>query len=1087
MKTTATPIPPVSTAIFLEALEDRIAPAGLVSFTDVDGDTVQVKSSKGTNADLQAALHITDGQLQAVDFAGNPLFQGTSLDILVQSKGAKGDGFVNVGLIDAHGIDLASVNVKGDLGKILVGDSNDTTAALKTLTVHSMGLKGTSTQAEGGDLYSVIIGSTSTFKVDTSIQDASLTWNSVVLTGRDIPDAPIHTSVGHANVSTITIGNNIVGSDKFEEAGSIFVDGNVNSFSLGGNIVGGSGDSSGNVQANAFNTVKIGGSILGGFGLDSGKFITTKNLTGNMTVGGNVIGSDGEGSGEIDIVGNSSASISVGGNVQGGLGDESGALALSGKFSTVSVGGSLIGGSGVHSGSIADQVIQFNSIVKGQTVTSSVGSIAKLAIGGSIYGGAGSESAEVTADTVGAFSVGGNISAVPKTGTIKTLDPVETTDIAVVHFNTATSIVVGGNLVGSDSADSGQIIVDSDVTSFQLKGSVFGGGGDNSGQIDLSAATALKSTIGGKIVGGAGDDSGAIALFGGGIHTLAVGGKVFGGEGQRSGYISALGNISSLAVGGDLVGGSGLDSGVIDLTGNSLDRVLVSNVTVTSLSIAGGLIGGTGQNSADVYLNNATTVSIGGDVQGEGDGSARLLGNTITTLKIGGDVAGSEGDNSGLVSYTTGTSLAIGGSIIGSVGDSSGWVGVGSLSTVNVDGGITGGEGDQSGFLTVGGKGIIKTPEKGGKTTALPLTVNIGGDITGGSGLSAGSVVIDSRLKLESASASVLTMTVGGDVTGGTAEDAGSIGINTSFASLKIAGSVTGGTAENTGSISFGPAASASAGTIAIGGSLVGGVDSSDSGSILANRINFSSITIGGNVVGGDASEAEVSQSNSGAILAGTLSSLSVGGSLISGQTGHEGDLNLGAIRAGVLGSVTVAGSIAGTYQNPFLITGQGASPSSTLRTNIAINSINVLGNVEYANILAGYDTSGTTINGDGGENGGTASIGTVHVGGDWLGSSIAAGVDQGGSGEWGTLSNHLLGKGESALVASIASIVIDGIAQGDPSSLGDDQHGFVSQKITSLSAGGFTYVVPPAPDSVQVGPDGDLVARLVTGIIPPP
>ena len=126
--------------LFLEALEDRIAPAGLVSFTDSDGDVVQVKTSKGTNSDLQNALNISEGgQLLGVDLSNAKVFAGTSLDIVVKTKGANGDGFVNVGLIDAHGVDIGAVNVKGDVGKIVAGDDNLTTAGLKSLAVHSLG------------------------------------------------------------------------------------------------------------------------------------------------------------------------------------------------------------------------------------------------------------------------------------------------------------------------------------------------------------------------------------------------------------------------------------------------------------------------------------------------------------------------------------------------------------------------------------------------------------------------------------------------------------------------------------------------------------------------------------------------------------------------------------------------------------------------------------------------------------------------------------------------------------------------------------------------------------------------------------
>lgn len=44
------------TSLVLESLESRLALAAVVTFTDIDGDVVTAKTSKGTNADLATAL-----------------------------------------------------------------------------------------------------------------------------------------------------------------------------------------------------------------------------------------------------------------------------------------------------------------------------------------------------------------------------------------------------------------------------------------------------------------------------------------------------------------------------------------------------------------------------------------------------------------------------------------------------------------------------------------------------------------------------------------------------------------------------------------------------------------------------------------------------------------------------------------------------------------------------------------------------------------------------------------------------------------------------------------------------------------------
>jgi hypothetical protein len=92
----------------IELLEARIAPAAVFTYTDVDGDDVTIKTSKGTNADLVAILtRVPTGlgeELQRIDFSAAPLdgagksvFHGTNLSITAKRTSAGGDGRVNVG------------------------------------------------------------------------------------------------------------------------------------------------------------------------------------------------------------------------------------------------------------------------------------------------------------------------------------------------------------------------------------------------------------------------------------------------------------------------------------------------------------------------------------------------------------------------------------------------------------------------------------------------------------------------------------------------------------------------------------------------------------------------------------------------------------------------------------------------------------------------------------------------------------------------------------------------------------------------------------------------------------------------------
>lgn len=111
----------------IEPLEARIAPAAVFTYTDFDGDLVTVKSSKGTLDDLAAAATINNGVLLRFDLS-DPKFQGAAIRITAQPKpGEIGDGLASVGFIDATNVDLASVTIDGDLGRIVAGDTIRTT------------------------------------------------------------------------------------------------------------------------------------------------------------------------------------------------------------------------------------------------------------------------------------------------------------------------------------------------------------------------------------------------------------------------------------------------------------------------------------------------------------------------------------------------------------------------------------------------------------------------------------------------------------------------------------------------------------------------------------------------------------------------------------------------------------------------------------------------------------------------------------------------------------------------------------------------------------------------------------------------
>lgn len=133
----------------------RIAPDGkTATFREGDGDLITVKTTKGTFDYTQFAFaqrpgSVSRGQdLQRLDLAlGGAEFDGAAITITAK-KGpvrGQGDGQVDVGFLEAEGLDLAAVKIAGRLGGIRAGDADAADAGLGSLDVLSFG------RAAGGE------------------------------------------------------------------------------------------------------------------------------------------------------------------------------------------------------------------------------------------------------------------------------------------------------------------------------------------------------------------------------------------------------------------------------------------------------------------------------------------------------------------------------------------------------------------------------------------------------------------------------------------------------------------------------------------------------------------------------------------------------------------------------------------------------------------------------------------------------------------------------------------------------------------------------------------------------------------------
>lgn len=161
----------VLTALATPANDLTVASDGKsATFTDVDGDVVTVKI-KGKTAKL-AASDFTFGfsgtdHPQLLQLTLDSDDAGANLTMTSKRTADGGDGFANVGYLNATGVALGSVSVNGDLGRI-------DAAAVKSLTVQSLGALGLTSQGAGGSLVSNLTGNLGKLTVKASIHDATV-------------------------------------------------------------------------------------------------------------------------------------------------------------------------------------------------------------------------------------------------------------------------------------------------------------------------------------------------------------------------------------------------------------------------------------------------------------------------------------------------------------------------------------------------------------------------------------------------------------------------------------------------------------------------------------------------------------------------------------------------------------------------------------------------------------------------------------------------------------------------------------------------------------------------------------------------
>jgi hypothetical protein len=1052
------PLAAARTGSMVEPLEDRVAPATLISthivtYTDIDGDLVTIHSSKPlfVKANVNSILTFSTGtvvttgtdttpqQLQLINLTAvdSKIVTGDNISVTAtKAPGGHGDGLANVGFIESN-VALGNVQVQGDLGRITagsVGAGSKNYIGLKSLTVNSIGAEGTTTQGTGGSLLTSIYGGIGSITIQTNLDGTQGSAGAQISAVSNTASA-----VNNANIGSIKIGGSILGGSHSLD-GSITAAGNVNSIVIGGDLQGGAGQNSASLQIGG----KIGSlsvdNIIGytavgdttGLGAGSASIITGTQITtagiGSITVTGNVVGGDGLGSafigenspGNSPFVKSPFGKVKIGGALTGGTGDYSAQISAN-SFGSISIGAGIAGSSGVNSGSIT-----------------SVNGIASLTIGANsttgdaIKGGTANNAGSVVAATnpsnaavIGTAVIHGDI-----TGDASAANTVTGTG----QISTSASIgtlTLNGSLIGSTAPGSGSIMSTEAISSVSISGQVLGGGsvvtsgtgasetatvtGTDSGRVVASGAIG-KISVGKGITGGDGASSGQISA--GSIGTLTVGGQILGAgtsytvgtsptpktSGTDSGTVVTTGNLGSATIGQGIVGGIGTGSGAIDVGTGYGAHLSSLNITTD------GIMGGAGTNSGQV--------NVGGTV-----GSVNLHGAAITA---------STGAGSGALIATDSISTVSLGSlvIVSGAGTGAGEISTGGNLTTLTFTGTTGTSTTDTGLVSVSGSAG---------------SISVHGDVAGATSstvvnmVTQVSTIADTGLFLIGGGVKSFVITgalTGTNANGGNSgSDTGSIfaGLDDVgvIGSLTISGGVIGGSGDGSGEVFSGGGI-----TKASVGDLIGGAGQA-SGSIVSDYA-LGAITVTGTgagvtthgIIGG-------SGVDSGQVSAGTtLKSLVVKGSLQGGSnTGSGAILSHSVFSAsgdiqGDIGSISITGSVIGSTG---VNSGQIAAAGN-------IKTLSITGNVTGAlasgtgGIIAGTDLT-TSSGGD---------ITTLKIAGTLSGADVPAGqpgsINGTGYIEAGHIGTAVIGaiQAGSVGVGTVNPVTMDGaiLAANDIASL---------------------------------------------------
>jgi hypothetical protein len=224
-----------------------------VTIIDPDGDVVTITTNKGKLATANF-IFSPDQSLRVIDLQGDPQFRGANIKV-VATPGDSGDGFIDLDLFDATGLDLGKINVAGNLGRIIAGDGDPKKPAIKQLKIESLG----TSRPVDEPLVSEFSGNVGKLTVTGDVRGAAVDvvgrLGKVKIGGSLFGDsdtgAAILAAIREGRAFTPRVGGGI-------PVGAVNAEG-VGSFSVGGDMDGGSLTSEGDIG-----NVNIGQDLHGG-------------------------------------------------------------------------------------------------------------------------------------------------------------------------------------------------------------------------------------------------------------------------------------------------------------------------------------------------------------------------------------------------------------------------------------------------------------------------------------------------------------------------------------------------------------------------------------------------------------------------------------------------------------------------------------------------------------------------------------------------------------------------------------------------------------------------------------------------------